>query len=100
MEVPARDSSMTTHQDPGSARSLAAAERSQLRAEYDREIDRLAAEAHAILPREQAQAVGSIYARYSSKFQDSIVDQVRTLFEAAIARRIFVPREFVCFDAA
>ena len=91
---------MTTHQHSGSPRSRAEAERSRLRDEYDREIDRLAAEFHARLPREQAQSVGAIYARYSSRFQDSIADQVRTLFEAAVAERIFVPREFVFFDAA
>ena len=38
--------------------------------------------------------------RYSTRFQDSIADQVRTLFEFALADRIFVPRDFVFFDAA
>ena len=98
-EVPPRDSIMTTLQDPGLRRSSAVAERSRLRAEYDRQIDQLAAEFHARLPRERAQAVAAIYARYSSQKQDSIVDQVRTLFEFAVAQRIFVPRDFVCFDA-
>jgi DNA invertase Pin-like site-specific DNA recombinase len=91
---------MTTHPHPRPPRSRAEAERSRLRDEYEREIDRLAAGFHARLPREQAQAVGAIYARYSSRYQDSIADQVRTLFEFAVADRIFVPRQLVFFDAA
>jgi site-specific DNA recombinase len=91
---------MTTHPHARPPRSRAEAERSRLRDEYDREIDRLAAEFHARLPREQARSVGAIYARYSSRFQDSIADQVRKLFEYAVAQRIFIPRDFVCFDAA
>lgn len=65
-----------------------------------REIDAIVAEFHAKLPRERAQSVGAIYARYSSRFQDSIADQVRTLFEAALQRGIFIPREHVFFDLA
>jgi site-specific DNA recombinase len=91
---------MTTHQPTASPRSRAAADRSRLREEYDRQIDRLAADFHLRLPRDQARSTGAIYARYSSRLQDSIADQVRTLFEFAIAERIFVPREFVFFDAA
>jgi site-specific DNA recombinase len=63
-------------------------------------IDRLAAEFHARLPRQQARQIGAIYARYSSRYQDSIADQVRTLLEAAVAQRIFVPRDSICFDLA
>jgi site-specific DNA recombinase len=64
------------------------------------EIDAIVAEFHAKLPRELAKAIGSIYARYSSRFQDSIADQVRTLFEAAYDEGIFIPREHVYFDLA
>jgi site-specific DNA recombinase len=91
---------MTTQDSARYPRSRSQAERTRLRAEYDREIDRLAAEFHARLPREQARSVGAIYARYSSRLQDSIADQVRSVFEFAVANRIFVPREFVFFDAA
>ena len=91
---------MMTHPHPRPPRSRGEAELSRLNDDYDRLIDRLAAEFHARLPREQAQAVGAIYARYSSRHQDSIADQVRKLFEFAVARRIFVPRDAVCFDAA
>ncbi|MFO0821514.1 MAG: recombinase family protein [Pirellulales bacterium] len=64
------------------------------------EIDAIAAEFHAKLPREKAQTIGAMYARYSSRFQDSIADQVRTVFEAAYAQGIFIPREHVFFDMA
>ncbi len=91
---------MTTQTSARSSGSHSEVERSRLRDQYDLEIDRLAADFHARLPREQAQDIGAIYARYSSRFQDSIADQVRTLFESALAQQIFVPREFVCFDLA
>jgi site-specific DNA recombinase len=65
-----------------------------------REITAIAAEYHAKLPRAAAKSIGSIYARYSSRFQDSIADQVRTLFEAACQLGIFIPREMVFFDMA
>ena len=45
-----------------------------------REIDELAAKAHSKLPREAATAIGAIYARYSSRHQDSVADQVRVSF--------------------
>jgi DNA invertase Pin-like site-specific DNA recombinase len=44
--------------------------------------------------------VGSIYARYSSRYQDSIADQVRKCYAAAVKEGIFVPRDFVCYDLA
>ncbi len=64
------------------------------------EIDDIVAEFHAKLPREQAQFIGAAYGRYSSRFQDSIADQMRTIFDAAIAERIFIPRENVFYDLA
>eukprot|EP00913_Durusdinium_trenchii_P022830 g21434.t1 len=64
------------------------------------EIDAIVAEFHAKLPREKATAIGAVYARYSSRFQDSIADQIRTLFEAACEEGIFIPREHVFFDLA
>jgi len=66
----------------------------------NQEIDRLAAEFHALLPRDRARAIGAVYARYSSRFQHSIVDQVRGLFEAALRQGVFIPRVHVCFDLA
>ncbi len=64
------------------------------------EIDDIVAEFHGKLPREQAQFIGAAYGRYSSRFQDSIGDQIRAVFEAAFEERIFIPRENVFFDLA
>jgi hypothetical protein len=65
-----------------------------------REIRELVAEFHARLPREQAPDIGAIYVRYSTRFQDSVADQVRALLEMALRERVFVPLEFVFFDLA
>jgi nucleotide-binding universal stress UspA family protein len=65
-----------------------------------REIDEIAAEFHGTLPRDKAGLIGAIYARYSSRHEDSIADQVRKCFEAAVQKNTFVPREFICFDLA
>ena len=66
----------------------------------NRDLDRLAEEYHARLPRDQATAVGVAYARYSTDKQRSIVDQVRSLYDFAIRERIFIPRDHICFDVA
>ena len=50
------------------------------------------------LPFVKATLLGIVYARYSTDFQHSIVDQVRGIFEHAIKIGIFIPREFVFFD--
>ncbi len=82
---------------PGSRSSLS----SELtRHQIQQEIDDLLIEFHARLPREEAKGLGAVYARYSSRFQHSITDQVRSLLEVAIAQKVFVPREFICFDSA
>lgn len=75
-------------------------EQQALLAKTIQEVDAIVAEFHARMPREQSDAIGGIYARYSSRFQDSIADQVRSLFEGALERRIFIPRENVFFDLA
>lgn len=62
------------------------------------EVVDIAAAAHAELSRDQAKSIGAIYARYSSRHQDSVADQVRALYEVAIRERIFVPLEFVFYD--
>lgn len=64
------------------------------------EIDEVIAEHHAQLPREKAKTLGAIYARYSTRFQGSIVDQVRAMLQEALRRGIHVPREWVFFDLA
>ena len=63
-----------------------------------REVADIVAECHARLPRRDAVDIGAAYARYSSKYQDSIADQVRTILEDAVKRRVFVPLEFVFYD--
>jgi DNA invertase Pin-like site-specific DNA recombinase len=64
------------------------------------EIDALAAEYHGRLSRDRARSIGAFYARFSTRFQQSIGDQVRALFETAVANQIFVPRECICVDVA
>ncbi|MHB8954932.1 MAG: recombinase family protein [Pirellulaceae bacterium] len=75
-------------------------ERNSLTEKTHAEIEALVAQHHARVPRESAAAVGGIYARYSTRFQDSIADQVRSLLEEAERRGIFVPRGQVFFDTA
>lgn len=62
------------------------------------EVGRLVAEAHKRLPRDQAEHIGAIYARYSTRHQDSVADQVRTLLADAVQKRVFVPLEHVYYD--
>jgi site-specific DNA recombinase len=87
------------HQRPRT-RDEIARERADQVAELERQIDEIAAEFHALLPRDKALAVGGVYARFSSRFQHSIADQVRALFEAAVKQGIYIPREYVFYDTA
>ncbi len=75
-------------------------ERQKLLKKTHAEIDEIVAEFHALLPREQAKAIGAIYARYTTRYQYSVPTQVRKLFEIAVRERVFVPREFIHFDLA
>jgi hypothetical protein len=88
---------MTQRKGPRS-RQETEQERLRLDQQTAQEIDNLMAEFHRLLPREQASAIGTIYARYSSRFQHSILDQVRSLLEKALTEKIFVPREYIFFD--
>ena len=74
--------------------------RQKQRAEMVDEIAQIAARFHELLPRDQAESIGAVYARYSSRYQSSIGDQVRACFEEAVRRKIFVPAENVFFDQA
>jgi site-specific DNA recombinase len=65
-----------------------------------REVEEVYAEYLARFPRDKATVTGVVYARFSTRFQDSIADQVRTVLEHALKLSIFVPREFVFFDLA
>lgn len=64
------------------------------------EVEQLVAEHHAAMPRSLAKWIGAVYARYSTRFQDSIVDQVRAILAEATKLGIHVPLELVFFDLA
>jgi DNA invertase Pin-like site-specific DNA recombinase len=76
------------------------AERKLMLANLVKEIDSIVKASHQALPRSKASATGIAYARYSTKFQHSIADQIRTIFEFAVKAGIFIPREYVYFDLA
>src|SRR5690349_15472343 len=86
---------------PNTPKGSAARDRlAQLRQSTRAEIARLVADYHARLPRDQAAALGAAYGRYSSRYQDSVLDQIRTILEDALRKRVFIPLEFVFFDLA
>ncbi len=66
----------------------------------DRLIDALVAAAHRRTPQEECGQIGAIYARYSTKAQGSVADQVQSVLDAAAKLKIHVPREFVFYDEA
>jgi hypothetical protein len=82
------------------SRSETDIERRALRGKTQGELDAIVAEFHALLPRAQADAIGAAYARFSTRFQDSIADQLSGILQDAVKRRIFVPRENIFFDLA
>ena len=65
-----------------------------------KEIEGLLDAYYEIMNRKDAESIGALYARYSSRFQDSIADQVRTILEEAVRKKVFIPRENVFFDIA
>ena len=75
-------------------------ERRELWERTCREVDEIVARYHARFPRHLAKWIGAVYARYSTRHQDSIPDQVRKILEEAIRLEIYVPREYVFFDLA
>jgi len=64
------------------------------------EIRQIVSEYHMLLPRQEAKAVDAAYARYSSRHQDSVADQIRTIMNDAIRKGIFIPLENVFLDLA
>ena len=81
-------------------RTEVAQERCELLERTNREIDSIVAEYHELLPRGMAKFTGAIYARYSTRHQDSIADQVREMLKEAVRQHVFVPREMIFFDVA
>jgi len=75
-------------------------EQKELLDRTNREIDEIVAEFHKRLPRSKAKSIGCAYCRYSSRFQDSIGDQLRKVLEEACKLGIFIAREHVFFDTA
>ncbi len=75
-----------------------AAEHRALKQKIKKEVDVLIAEYHTLLQREDADSIGAVYLRHSTRFQYSIVDQLRSLLEEAVKKRIFIPRENIYYD--
>jgi len=44
--------------------------------------------------------IGTVYTRYSTRFQDSTADQTKTNVEHAASKKIYCPPEYVCIDEA
>ena len=66
-----------------------------------KEIDELYAEYELQLPADfRIQRIGTAYARFSTRFQDSVSDQIRTLLDHALSIGVFVPRDLIFFDLA
>ena len=65
-----------------------------------REIDQIHDDYLARLVRKPGQVAGSVYCRYSTRFQHSIGDQVRAILQHALLLDIYVPRELIFFDLA
>ncbi|GAA4464543.1 recombinase family protein [Novipirellula rosea] len=72
----------------------------ELYQKYIDEIDELLAAFYAVMKEKDADSIGALYARHSSHFQDSIIDQIRVILEDAVRKKIYIPRENVCFDIA
>jgi DNA invertase Pin-like site-specific DNA recombinase len=68
--------------------------------DVERQVADIARTFHDILPRQRSTSVGCIYARFSTKLQDSVAVQVRTCYDAALKAGVFVPAENVAFDMA
>lgn len=64
----------------------------------NRKVDELVNGYHSQLSKSEALSIGAAYARSSTSNSESIVDQLRRIFERAIELRVYVPREFVLFD--
>lgn len=70
------------------------------RDETKAELEKLWDEYRSQISRTTAVQIGAIYARYSTRFQSSIVDQVRADLEFALKNQIWIPFENILFDLA
>src|SRR4051794_38718210 len=63
-------------------------------------IDEIAEEYHDCCPQHEAKGIEAIYARYSTRFQVIIADQVQASYDWVVKHGIHVPRDHVFFDVA
>lgn len=75
-------------------------EREERRRKQEEEIDRIHAEYWAQAANKKSWSIGTAYARFSTRFQESIGDQIRKILEFALANEIRVPRDRIFFDLA
>lgn len=72
----------------------------QFHAKTVKEIDSLLEDYYTRISQEGADSIGAAYARFSTRFQDSIADQLRSILQDAVRLDIYIPREYVFFDLA
>lgn len=70
------------------------------RDETEAEIKKLWNDYAGQIIRSKAVQVGAIYARYSTKYQSSVIDQIRENLAFALRESIYVPLEHIFFDLA
>ena len=73
-------------------------ERDERRRRTEEEIDRLHAEFWKEAGTKKSWPQGTAYARFSTRFQESIADQIRKILEFALANQIRVPRHLIFCD--
>lgn len=73
-------------------------EREERRRRTEAEIDRLHAEYWQQAGSNTSWQQGTAYARFSTRFQESIADQIRKILEFALANQIRVPRHLIFYD--
>jgi len=75
-------------------------ERAERRRRTEQELDALHAEYWQEAGNKKNWPVGTAYARFSTRFQESIGDQIRKILEFALANQIRVPRNLIFYDLA
>lgn len=75
-------------------------EREERRRRTEQEIDAIHAEYWQTAGNKKNWSVGTAYARFSTRFQESIGDQIRKILEFALANQIRVPRHLIFSDLA
>ncbi|MBL9083044.1 MAG: recombinase family protein [Planctomycetales bacterium] len=73
-------------------------ERAERRRKTEVEIDRLHAEYWQEAGGKKSWPTGTAYARFSTRFQESIADQIRKILEFALANQIRIPRNLIFCD--